>query len=555
MPRRRISATHRMRRYVRDRYTIIHPKNPRYKWFLLMNVMIGTFMAVLDATIVNVGLPKIMASFGVGIDKIEWVLTAYMLALAVMLPTSGWLADKFGYKKVYTWGLLLFTFGSFLCGIASDENFLIFARVIQGLGAGCLMPVGMAIITREFPPHQRGIALGFWSISAAASVSFGPLIGGYLVDNFNWNLIFDVNIPIGLIGIMVTLIIQNEYKNKNIRGFDLIGFLSVTIFLPFFLYALTEGNSASNSEGWGAPHVLFFFAVSIVSLAVFITAELTRKDPLIDLGLLRDHNFALGNLIMLIYGIGMFGSTFLLPLYLQNSLGYTAIQAGSVFLPVGIIQGLVSPIAGRMADKTNPKVPIIIGLVLMTFSFYLNTFMSFLTEHWYIMLSLYLRGFAMGIMFTPLSAVALMDVPREKMAQASGLFNVIRQIGGSLGVAILATLLTTRVNYHTQTFGESLSRTSPVYQQVNARLAGHISYTVGSSSTTAGKQAQAVLSSHLAKQAFIEGVNDDFLFAAIVTFIGGIPVFFLHSKKKKLKIQARQNAPPEEGVQEIAEMH
>ena len=187
--------------------------------------MIGTFMAVLDATIVNVGLPKIMASFGVGIDKIEWVVTAYMLAMAVMLPTSGWLADRFGYKRIYFLGLLLFTFGSFLCGKSGNEDFLIISRVIQGLGAGAIQPIGMAIITREFPPHQRGLALGFWAISAAASVSFGPFMGGFLVDNFNWQLIFDINIPIGIMGLFATIVIQREYINKKVRSFDLVGFL------------------------------------------------------------------------------------------------------------------------------------------------------------------------------------------------------------------------------------------------------------------------------------------------------------------------------------------
>jgi len=184
--------------FVRSQNASFDTTSPGYKWWLLANVMIGTFMAVLDATIVNVGLPKIMASFGVGLDKIELVLTAYMLALAVMLPTSGWLADRFGYKRIYFLGLFLFTSGSFLCGISSTEDMLIGARVIQGLGAGCLMQVGMAIISSEFPTEKRGIALGFWSIASAASVSFGPLIGGYLVDNFSWPLIFDVNIPIGI---------------------------------------------------------------------------------------------------------------------------------------------------------------------------------------------------------------------------------------------------------------------------------------------------------------------------------------------------------------------
>ncbi|MDP4206976.1 MAG: MFS transporter, partial [Bacteroidota bacterium] len=235
----RITPSHRIRRLIRNRDSSFHPRSKSYKWWLLGNIMIGTFMAVLDATIVNVGLPKIMASFGVGLDKIEWVLTAYMLAMAVMLPTSGWLADRFGYKRMYFMGLLLFTFGSFLCGLAENENMLILARVIQGLGAGAIQPIGMAIITHEFPPQQRGLALGFWGIAAAASVSFGPLIGGYLVDNFSWQLIFDVNVPVGILGLLATIIIQREYRNKNVRNFDLIGFISVSIFLPVLIYALT----------------------------------------------------------------------------------------------------------------------------------------------------------------------------------------------------------------------------------------------------------------------------------------------------------------------------
>ncbi len=540
MGRRRITPAHRMRRALVNRFDYFHPEDPKYKWLLLGNVMIGTFMAVLDSTIVNVGLPKIMASFGVGIDKIEWVLTAYLLAMAVMLPTSGWLADRFGYKKVYFWGLFTFTLGSFLCGLSPDENILIVARVIQGLGAGCLMPVGMAIISREFPPDKRGIALGFWSIAAAASVSFGPLIGGYLIDNFNWHLIFYVNLPVGIMGMMATLIIQREYQNPSVRGFDLVGFLSVSLFLPFFIYGLTEGNAAANAEGWSSPRILLYFAIALVAFTVFITTELTVKNPLIDLKLLRDHNFAISNIIMVIFGIGMFGSTFLLPLYLQNSLGYTAIQSGAVFLPVGIIQGAISPVAGRIADKVNPKTPVIIGIILLTASFYINGFLSWQTEHWYIMLSLYLRGLGLGLMFTPLSAVSLLDIPREKMAQASGLINVIRQIGGSLGVAIFATILTIRVSYHTQRYGQAIQSTSPEYTQVNHDLRGYIMHNAGSSASEAASQSRFVLLSHVNRQAFIQGVDDDFLLSAVITLIGGIPVVLLHTRKKKEKIARRK---------------
>ncbi|MEI6681088.1 MAG: DHA2 family efflux MFS transporter permease subunit [Bacteroidota bacterium] len=493
--------------------------------------MIGTFMAVLDATIVNVGLPKIMASFGVGIDKIEWVLTAYMLALAVMLPTSGWMADRFGYKRVYFLGLFLFTLGSFMCGYSSSEDMLIFARVIQGLGAGALMPVGMAIITREFPPEQRTLALGFWSIASAASVSFGPLIGGYLVDNFSWPLIFDVNVPIGIAGMLATAIIQKEYRSPRKRKFDPVGFISVSIFLPVLLYALTEGNAASNSGGWNSPVILACFGIAAISLTLFLVTELTIKEPLIELSLFRGYNFTVSNLVIFIFGIGMFGSTFLLPLYLQNALGYTAIQAGSVFLPVGIIQGIIAPATGIFSTKMNPRIPIIIGVFLLAFSFYLNSKLSYMTEHSFIMLSLYLRGLAMGMMFSPLTALATIGIPKEKMGQASGLINVLRQIGGSFGVALLSTLLTTRVIFHSQVFGESLDQNSPAFKGVMTNISHFIVHNTGSTLASASQQGSYLLMSHLNRQAFVQAISDDFLIATVFTLVSAIPVFFLRVKK------------------------
>ncbi len=508
-------------------------KSPSYKWWLLTNVMIGTFMAVLDATIVNVGLPKIMASLGTGLDKIEWILTGYMLSTAVMLPTSGWLADRFGYKRIYFMGLFLFTFGSFLCGLSNDVNMLIASRVVQGLGAGSLMPVGMAIIIREFPPEKRGVALGFWAIASAASVSFGPLIGGYLVDNFHWELVFDVNIPIGIAGMLATAIIQKEFRLKRKMNFDWVGFLSVSIFLPVLLYALSEGTASTNSEGWRAEEIIICFIISGFAFTVFLINELLVKEPLLDLRILKDYNFRLSILVGFIFGIGMFGSTFLFPLYLQNSLGYTAIQAGSVFLPLGLIQGIAAPLAGIVADRVNGKIPIITGILLMVASFYMNSKMSFMTEHGYIMLTLYMRGLGMGLLFSPVTALGMKDIRREKTAQASGLNNVIRQVGGSFGVAIFSTVLTSRVSYHSQVFGESMDANSPVFRSVVQHVGSFVKAGVGSTGSVADFQSRYLLMSSINKQAFIEGINDDFLLASLITLGCLLPVIFMKGKVKK----------------------
>jgi MFS transporter, DHA2 family, multidrug resistance protein len=516
-----------------DQLPSLHHEHPSYRWWVLANIMIGTFMAVLDATIVNVGLPKIMASFGVSVDKVEWVVTAYMLVMAVMLPTSGWMADHLGFKRTYFLALFLFTFGSFLCGLSWDENALIVFRIVQGAGAGFLMPVGMAIVMREFPPEKRGVALGFWTIAAAASVSLGPLIGGYLVDNFSWQSIFDVNVPIGLFAMFVTAVIQREYKTEKTRSFDVAGFVSVTIFLTFLLLALTDGNAAWNTGGWSSDFILACFGLSFLGLVMFLWVELTTEHPLIELRLLKNFTFGMTNIVLFIFGLGMFGSTFLLPLYLQNALGYTALQAGAVFLPVGILQALTSPISGYLSDKGNPKIPIFLGVILLAVSLYMNYFLSLFSERDQIMVSLYIRGIAMGLLFTPLSAIALSEISREKMAQASGLFNVIRQVGGSFGVAILGTMLTRRIIFHTAIYGQTVDSTSPAYWSTIYPLQRYVMSSTGGTAAESLGKAKALVGMHLGQQAFVSAICDDFLLAGIITVFCAIPILFLHTKKKQ----------------------
>jgi DHA2 family multidrug resistance protein len=526
-------STHRIKRGFVHRVPSLHHEHASYRWWVLLNVMIGTFMAVLDATIVNVALPKIMASFGIDVDKAEWILTAYLLVFAVMLPTSGWVADHFGYKRTYFSALFLFTLGSFLCGLAWDENALIIFRIVQAAGAGFMMPVGMAIITREFPVEQRGIALGFWSIAAAASVSLGPLIGGYLVDNIGWNAIFDVNVPVGMVGLFATLVIQREFRTESTRSFDVIGFISSAVFLIALLLALSDGNASWNTGGWTSPFIISCFFISGIALIVFLVTELTVEHPLIELRLLKNFNFGVTNGILFIFGLGMFGSTFLLPLYLQNSLGYTALQAGAVFLPVGILQAVTAPIAGLLSDKVNPKIPAASGLFLLALSLFMNAGLSLYSEHYQIMLPLYVRGFAMGMVFTPLSTLALSEIPRQKIAQASGLFNVLRQLGGSFGVALMGALLTRRMIYHTSTYGQMVDQYSPAFQQVTSQLAHFSQNAVGGTSALAAMRARALIATHIAQQSFVRAINDDFLVAGGITLLSVLPIFVLRVHKKK----------------------
>jgi drug resistance MFS transporter, drug:H+ antiporter-2 family len=508
-----------------------------YKWLVLGNIMIGTFMAVLDSTVVNTGLPAIMGTLGASINTAEWVLTGYMLAIASILPAAAWLADRFGYKRIYFLSLLLFTFGSFMCGNSVSIEELIFWRVIEGFGCGAIMPVGMAIVSNVFPPQQRGMALGFWAIASAASVSFGPSIGGYLVDNLNWNYIFYVNVPVGAIDLFITVILQKEYKAETPPPFDIPGFITSGIFLPLFMYGLSEVNSSTNTQGWNSPVVLGSMWISAVVFILFIYFELTVKYPLINLRVFKDRNFALSNLMIFIFGIGMFGSTFLIPLYLQNNLGYSAFQAGMFFIPVGIIQGFCSPTAGALGQKINPKILIAAGLILMAVSFYLNFFLSFLTEKWYIMMSLYLRGIGMGILFTPLLTLSLANIKSDMMAQASSITNIIRQMGGSFGVAIFSHILTQRTGYHTQRYSEALNYTGEVYQQTIENLSLFARQTAGATAQTAQTLAEQMIVKRLDLEAYIGGINDDFFIAFIVTLLCLLPIIWLHRVKQIKKVK------------------
>jgi MFS transporter, DHA2 family, multidrug resistance protein len=514
-----------------------------YRWLVLANIMVGTFISVLDSTIVNVGRPKIMAAFGASLDKIEWISTAYMLAMAVMLPASGWLADHFGYKRTYFTGLLLFTLGSLLCGLSWDENSLIFFRVIQGAGAGLLSPVGMALVTREFPPEQRGMALGFWGIASAASISLGPLIGGYLVDNWSWQSIFTVNVPIGLAGMLATLIIQKEYKSKDSSSFDSIGFISMALFLTFLLIALSEGNADWNIGGWTSQFSINCYTLSFIGLVVFLFTELTIEKPLIQLRLLKSLSFSGACLVLFIFSLGMYGSTLVGPMYMQGTLGYTAFQSGMVFLPTGIIQGLVSPLAGKIADKFKPLIPALLGMILMALSMYWNSSVSLYTEKPQLMWIAALRGLGMGFIFTPLSAMAFSEITKEKMAQASGVYNVIRQVGGSFGFAIIGTVFIRRDIFHTailgQTVGVLAKRSAPVYHQlVNsvtlfAKLkCGRPSYSSAIRAYNAALQGQSIINSHMAKQAYVQAINDCYLAIALLTVFGVISLIAIKIYRK-----------------------
>jgi DHA2 family multidrug resistance protein len=513
---------HRLRGHLENRFASLNHAHRGYRWWALGTLMIGTFMAVLDATIVNVALAKIMTAFGVDVEKVEWVATAYMLAFAVLLPTSSWIAVRLGHKRTYMLALLLFTAGSALCGLAWNEDALILSRIIQGLGAGCIMPVAMTIVAEVFPPEQRGQALGIWGISGAASATMGPTIGGYLVDYIGWRSVFYVNLPVGLVGTALVLVVLREIPARRAGRFDFLGFVTMSVGLSSLLLALAQGQS----KGWDSTYIRVCECVAVTGLAVFVWWEFRQSEPLVDLSLFRSAGFSVINLIALIFGVGMFGSTFLLPIFLQNMLGYPALLAGLTLLPAGLVMGVVAPIAGRLSDRIGAKPFVLLGLAVMAFSMYLNSHINLQTSRETIYGWLVLRGLGMGLMFSPMTSLALGLVPRWKAGQASGLLNVIRQVGGSFGIAIFGTLLARRQLFHSVRYAEAITGQNLSALDLLHRMQGHFS-SLGDVLPLASNKALAVLGLVVQQEAAAGGFSDCFLVAAWICALGIIPGLFL----------------------------
>ncbi|WP_157048906.1 DHA2 family efflux MFS transporter permease subunit [Syntrophomonas palmitatica] len=322
----------------------------KIQWSVISVILIGTFMAVLNGSIVNVALPKIMAIFNATSDSIQWVLTCYLMTLGVVMPVTGFMADRFGYKRMYFIALALFTAGSAICGLAWSINSLIAARIIQAIGGGIMTPLGMAFVYRVVPRNKIGLVMGVWGIAAMAAPAIGPTLGGYLVEYVSWRLIFYVNVPIGIINLVLSSILLSETESIKGKHFDFTGLISSIIGLFCLLLALSQGSK----HGWGSPYIVSLFAVAATALSIFVYNELTHPEPLLELRLFKDFQFTVSTLIGITLNIGMFGGMFLFPLLLQSVLGQSAMKTGLIVFPSAIATAVMMPISGRIFDRYAP---------------------------------------------------------------------------------------------------------------------------------------------------------------------------------------------------------
>lgn len=501
-------------------------QRPFYKWLVVIAVMSGAFLVVLDTTVVNVALPKIMAAFGVNVDKIQWVVTAYMIAMAILMPSVGWLSARIGNKSLFMASLIVFTLASCLCGAAWNVDALIVFRIIQGVGAGALMPIAMVIIFEAFPPEERGLAMGVYGIGATFGPAIGPSLGGYLTDHFSWHLIFYINIPIGLVGIILAAYILQPDKHKKKMRFDIPGFLSMAVFLGSLLAALSQGQR----EGWSSFYILTLFTVAAFGLAAFLWAERAAKEPFIDLGVYRTFAHTMATIVFIIQGFGLYGSTFIIPLYFESMLDYTALQAGLLMLPMALVVAIVLPIAGRMADRMDGRIPITLGVVFSAISLYWMSFVDLRISQTTAYMMLVVRGLGIGFIFPPLMNLALKCLPQEKTAVGSGLMNVSRQIGGAFGVAIIGVLLDRREVFHHSIFAQAQNLNSFATQNFLSQLQD-VFQRLGSMEDAAYQKALTVLHLMVKKEAMVASFDDCFLIAGVAFLFALLPTALLRVRK------------------------
>jgi EmrB/QacA subfamily drug resistance transporter len=420
---------------------ILAPENR--KWLTLGAVALGLFMIMLDNTIVNVALPSIQRDLGIGISELEWVFNGYALTFGVLMLTGGKLADLLGRRLIFIVGLAIFTGASLACGLAESGELLIGARVVQGIGSALMNPATLSIITATFPPRQRGMAIGIWAGVAALALAIGPLVGGLITQHISWNWIFFINIPVGVFAILVTRLVVDESRDTSaVQRLDLPGLLASAIGLFALTYALIEANT----YGWTSGRIAGLFAVAVVGLAVFVVLELRQRVPMLDLSLFKNGTFAGANTVMLLVGLAMFGVFFYNSLFIQNVMGYSAVQTGATFLPMTMLIILVAPAAGKYSDRVGSRWLMAVGMILLAVSLFTFSRLDASADFWSLLPGLLVGGFGMAFVMTPTTAAAMGSVPIDQAGVGSAVLNSMRQVGGSLGIAVMGAIVASEVH-------------------------------------------------------------------------------------------------------------
>ncbi len=501
-------------------------------WIIALAVTLATFMEVLDTSIANVALPHIAGSLSAGQDESTWVLTSYLVSNAIVLPLSGWLSSIVGRKNFYMGCVVLFTVSSFMCGLAPNLATLIIFRILQGAGGGGLQPSEQAILADTFPPAKRGMAFAVYGMAVVTAPAIGPTLGGWITDNFSWRWIFFINIPVGILSILLTSrLIQDPpyFKRRKLAetSIDYVGLGFVALGLGALQIVLDKGQR----EDWFESNFIVILSVIAAASLLFVVVwEWRHKDPIIDLHLFRDRTFGVSNLLMFMLGFALLGSTLLLPLFSQTLLGYTAQQAGLALMPGGFMIILLLPLVGFLLSRYTPRWLLLFGLSMLSFSLFHMTRFDLDIDFKTVALARVIQAAGMAFLFVPINTAAYAFLPRDKNNAASGLMNLARNIGGSVGISVVTTMLDRRSQVHLTNLSGNLSPTNPALQSTIRGAAGAMQ-AHGASSVDATRQAYALIQGVVTRQAVMLSYEDCFYFLGWAILLM-VPMVLLIKKTK-----------------------
>lgn len=422
------------------------------KWFTLAAVSFGLFMIMLDNTVVNVALPSIQRDLGIGLSELEWIVTGYALTFASLMLIGGKMADAYGRRLIFVVGIGVFTLASLWCGLSTSGEMLIAARIVQGAGAALMNPATLSIIAATFPPRQRGTAIGIWAGVSALALAIGPLIGGLITEHLTWNWIFFVNVPVGILGIGASFVFIDESKDETHERLDIPGLATSALGLFALTYALIEGNS----YGWGSARIIGAFAIAVVALVAFVVLERTQRAPMLPLELFRNRTYTGANTVILLVALSMFGVFFFVSLYMQDILGYSAVQAGAAFLPMTLLIIVIAPLAGRMTDRVGSRWFMTGGMALIAIQLVYFSRLSSDASFWNLLPAMLIGGIGMASTMTPSAAAATRSVPVDKAGVGSAVLNAFRQVGGTMGVAVMGAIMASQFGGHQPNPGAQL---------------------------------------------------------------------------------------------------
>src|SRR5437667_5079021 len=485
--------------------------SPTQKWAIALTVRVVAFMQILDTSVTNVVLPHLQGSLSAGLDEVSWVITSYLAAHASVIPATGWLAGAFGRKRFFLICATVFTLSSFLSGIAPDLNTLIIARIFQGLGGGPIIPLSQAILWEIFPFHQRGLAMAVWGVGFILGPILGPTVGGYLADEWSWRWIFYINLPVGVVGFLLAsaFLFDPPYLRKAGRvdwwglGLMVAGFGCLQLVL----------DRGEREDWFESTTIVALSIIAVAALAGFLIRELTASEPVLDLTVFTDRNFATGATLIAVVGFGMFSGMLLVAVFTQKLLGYDAWTAGLALAPGGL-GNVFSLFASGLVTRIDQRLMLAFGCLLNAASLYMMTSLTLGMDYWALAMPRFIQGFAVGFIFVPLSTLALATIRRDKLVNATAVYGMLRNLGGSIGIAVATTLLAQRSQIHQSTL---VSHVNVWDAETAERLRRWISHfaTRGSDSFTAERQAMAMVYRETIDQAQLLAYMDDFWMLAV----------------------------------------